>query len=489
MTSKKTFKFQRTIYSTAEHCCVPLCQASSKYNSLLSFHTFPSDAEIRRKWLVAIRRDKFTVTPHTRVCSRHFNKDDVREPLSETGRRLLNKGAVPALFEWNNFTLPTSRPGVWERRERPPPMTEDDGDAGEKADIPMDHDYASASDPAVVDLALDDNMSLRDEILKLREHVEKLTMNQRFGIHRFAASDKDIRFFTRFASYDLLMRFWALIEPSLPNMVSVTQAQRGTFTEPSSTVTRFLQPMDEMFMFLNYLALGSKQRDLADRYGVHQSTVSRIITTWSNFLYTVLGSVRIWIPEEKIRAHLPAEFKDYADTTVILDCTELRCQCPSSPLLQSEMFSAYKSHCTLKGLLGVAPHGAVTFISQLYAGSISDKQITRESGILSLLRPGMAIMVDRGFLVDDLVPCKIYRPAFLSGRSQMSACEVRETQAIARLRVHVERLIRRVKEHKFFDTEIPLRLFGNINQLYTVACLLTNYENGPLVKAWAKKPE
>ncbi|XP_042618956.1 uncharacterized protein LOC109078173 [Cyprinus carpio] len=188
----------------------------------------------------------------TRVCSRHFNKEDVREPLSETGRRLLNKGAVPALFEWNNFTLPTSRPGVWERRERPPPMTEDDGDAGEKADIPMDHDYASASDPAVVDLALDDNMSLRDEILKLREHVEKLTMNQRFGIHRFAATDKDIRFFTRFASYDLLMRFWALIEPSLPNMVSVTQAQRGTFTEPSSTVTRFLQPIDEMFMFLNY---------------------------------------------------------------------------------------------------------------------------------------------------------------------------------------------------------------------------------------------
>uniref|UniRef100_A0A8C2ARK3 THAP domain-containing protein 1 n=1 Tax=Cyprinus carpio TaxID=7962 RepID=A0A8C2ARK3_CYPCA len=75
------------------------CRVSCLYNSLLSFHTFPSDAEIRRKWLVAIRRDKFTVTPHTRVCSRHFNKEDVREPLSETGRRLLNKGAVPALFE------------------------------------------------------------------------------------------------------------------------------------------------------------------------------------------------------------------------------------------------------------------------------------------------------------------------------------------------------------------------------------------------------
>ncbi|XP_023685266.2 uncharacterized protein [Paramormyrops kingsleyae] len=351
----------------------------------------------------------------------------------------------------------------------------------------MDHDYALGPDPTVVDLVLEENASLREEVRLLRQQIESLTLTQRFGIHRFAASDKDIRFFTRFASYDLLMRFWALIEPSLPSMVSVRQAQRGTLTE--STTAHSLQPINELFLFLNYLALGSKQQDLADRYRIHQSTVSRIIMSWSNFLYTVLGSVRIRIPQEQIRKNLPADFKDFPDTTVILDCTELRCQCPSSPVLQSEVFSSYKSHCTLKGLIGIVPHGAVTFVSSLYAGSVSDKQITRECGLLTLLKPGMAVMADRGFLIDDMVPCKIYRPAFLSGRSQMSACEVKETQDIARLRVHVERLIRRVKEHKLFDSEIPLRLFGSINQLYTVACLLTNYENGPLVKAWAKKPE
>ena len=199
--------------------------------------------------------------------------------------------------------------------------------------------------------------------------------------------------------------------------------------------------------------------------------------------------MRIWIPQEQIREYLPSDFKDYPDTTVILDCTELRCQCPSSPLLQREVFSSYKSHCTVKGMIGIAPHGAVTLVPAPYAGSISDKQITKESGIVNILKPGMAVMVDRGFLIDDIVPCKVYRPAFLAGRSQMSAVEVGETQAIAHLRVHVERLIRQVKEHKFFDSEIPLRLFGSINQLYTVACLLTNYENGPLVKAWVKKPE
>uniref|UniRef100_A0AAQ6A106 DDE Tnp4 domain-containing protein n=2 Tax=Amphiprion ocellaris TaxID=80972 RepID=A0AAQ6A106_AMPOC len=240
-----------------------------------------------------------------------------------------------------------------------------------------------------------------------------------------------------------------------------------------------------MFLLLNYLALGSKLKDLADRYGIQPSTVSQIITTWSNFLYTVLGSVNIWIQEEKIREHLPAEFEEYADTTVILSCMELRYQRPSSSLLDGEDLSTQStSRCTLKGLFGVAPHGAVTFISQLFAGSVGDDHLIRESGILTLLRPGMGVMVDQGFPVDDLARCKIYMPAFLSLRSRISGRDDRETLA----GVHVEHLIGRVEDHRFFDTEIPLQLLGNINQLYTVACLLTNYENGLLGKADAERP-
>lgn len=137
----------------------------------------------------------------------------------------------------------------------------------------------------------------------------------------------------------------------------------------------------------------------------------------------------------------------------------------------------------------MASHGAVTFISALYAGSVSDKQILKESGIVPFLKPEMAIMVDKGFPVNDFVPCKVYRPPFLYKKIQMPASDVRETQsneAIAKLRVHVERLIRRLKEHKLFDSVIPLSTIGNFNQLYTVACLLLNYESGPLIKAWAK---
>lgn len=94
--------------------------------------------------------------------------------------------------------------------------------------------------------------------------------------------------------------------------------------------------------------------------------------SWANFLYTVLGALGIWLDEETVKAHMLDVFQYYSDTKVILDCTELRCQTPNSLLLQSEVSSTYKSHCTFKGLIGMAPHGAVTFVSSLYEGIISD---------------------------------------------------------------------------------------------------------------------
>ncbi|CAM4607883.1 unnamed protein product [Leuciscus chuanchicus] len=144
-----------------------------------------------------------------------------------------------------------------------------------------------------------------------------------------------------------------------------------------------------------------------------------------------------------VKDSLPHDFDGcYSDTQVVLDCTELWCQTPSSLLLQSEVFSNYKSHCTFKAMVGMSPHGALTFVSALFEGSMSDREVFRQSGITSLLTPDMAIMVDKGFLVDDLVPGPVHRPAFLSKRAQMSEVDVLKTQSIARLRVHIER------EHK-----------------------------------------
>uniref|UniRef100_A0A3B5R2U2 THAP-type domain-containing protein n=1 Tax=Xiphophorus maculatus TaxID=8083 RepID=A0A3B5R2U2_XIPMA len=297
MTARKDkLVFQRQFKQYHKHCCVPRCTASSKYNSRLSFHGFPSDPDLKRRWLVNIRRDNVKLTSHSKVCSLHFPSDQFHQPKTPGGRRMVKTGAVPVLFQWNNFCVQPGRASVWER---------------------MKNDYCSVPEPAGLDM--------------------------------------------------------------------------------------------------------------------------------------------------DIRAQLPEDFKEFPDIQVIVDCTELKCQTPASPLLQSEMFSKYKSHCTMKGLIGMAPHGAVTFVSSLYEGSISDKELFMRSGLANLLTEDMAIMVDKGFLISECVKCKVYSPPFLSKKRLMPAQNVLQTQKIARLRVHVEQVIRRVKENKLFDSVIPLSIVGTIN--------------------------
>ncbi|XP_026030642.1 uncharacterized protein LOC113026275 isoform X1 [Astatotilapia calliptera] len=482
----KTEYFQKQEKKYSEHCCVPLCSASAKFNGILSFHGFPTLSDLRRQWLVNIRRDHFTITSHTRVCCRHFASDQLIEPTTLGGRRRLIKGAVPTLFEWNGYKVEPPRPGVWERTERRPELVPPDDQ--EDHSLTRDHDYCSVPEPSALDISASAAEDLSKDVETLRKEIQELRVQREFGLQRFAGSDTDIRFYTRFPSYDHLMAFWFLIEPCIYKMIRVSRAKSAAnrneeVLTPARTSTRqLLQPIDEFFLFLVFLSVGLKERDLAHRFTIHQSTVSRIIAKWTNFLATVLGSQCIWLTREEVQAYLPEEFKDFSDTQMILDCTELRCQTPSSPLLQSEMYSSYKSHCTMKALVGIAPHGPVTFISNLYAGSVSDKELFKQSGIAEKLTEDMAVMVDKGFLITDCCKCKVYCPPFLSKQKQMPAYQVKETQAIARLRVHVERVIMRIKQNKLFDSIITMSHVYNINQLFAVACMLSNYQNTALVK-------
>ena len=43
---------------------------------------------------------------------------------------------------------------------------------------------------------------------------------------------------------------------------------------------------------------------------------------------------------------------------------------PSNPLAQQLTFSNYNNHNTAKALVGIAPSGAICFISDLYGGNI-----------------------------------------------------------------------------------------------------------------------
>ena len=101
---------------------------------------------------------------------------------------------------------------------------------------------------------------------------------------------------------------------------------------------------------------------------------------------------------------------------------------------------------TYKGLVNIAPSGKITFISELYDGSISDVEIVQRYGILEkdLKDESDSLMADKGFTVENLLKplgVSLNIPAFLHEREQVTNEEVTESQTIASVWIHVEQAI------------------------------------------------
>ena len=83
------------------YCCVPQC------NGLGGF-IFPKDNELRKKWLIAIKREDYNKclwrpSEHSVVCHRHFKATDFVEPKVKYGnkrRKVLHQNAVPSKFSF-----------------------------------------------------------------------------------------------------------------------------------------------------------------------------------------------------------------------------------------------------------------------------------------------------------------------------------------------------------------------------------------------------
>lgn len=323
------------------------------------------------------------------------------------------------------------------------------------------------------------------EKLKEAEEENAVLVGRQFSLDKIKNDSSAILFYTGFPSYDALIAFFNYIKPKITkmqywkgeNLLKESQPYQSDENKKKPGPSRKLAPLDEFLLVLMRLKAGLFVQDLADRFGISISSISRICITWVNFLYYELKDLFPFPSQELVRKNMPREFAQYPTTRIILDCTELFIQRPSAMLAQSETWSDYKHHNTWKLLVGVTPNGQVTFLSDLWGGRVSDKQITRESGICDLLEAGDNVMVDRGFDIGNIVPegVSVNMPPFLSGREQMTAAETEETMSIASVRIHVERAIGRIKTYHILDGTLPNTLSPYATQIATVCGLLTNF--------------
>ena len=183
-----------------------------------------------------------------------------------------------------------------------------------------------------------------------------------------------------------------------------------------------LSLFDQLYLVLQKLRVGTLNQVLADTFNISQTTVSRVFISRINFLYFMLGSTCIWPSREKIQKNMPSCFKSmYPDCRGIIYASEIQVQAPSRLVLNTEMYSSYKSHTTFKGNVVISPSGEIIHISSLFEGLISDKELVRQSGLLS----------DYGCAIQDLLTplgCSVVMPSVLSSKQQFSKGELQDSK-------------------------------------------------------------
>ena len=189
---------------------------------------------------------------------------------------------------------------------------------------------------------------------------------------RFQHNKVHFKFYTGFESYEMFKVVLEYLKPAANSLIYWGSSSKVENTQSNTGKrgrSRLTTPEEEFFMTLTRLRCAFPIEDLGIRFNMSTSNISRILVTWIDFLHTRLRILPIWASKKTVIDTMPKCFKElYPATRIIIDCTEIFTEMPpTSYRSQSATFSSYKHHNTAKGLVGIAPSGAVTFVSDLYA--------------------------------------------------------------------------------------------------------------------------
>jgi len=460
---------------------------------LFTFPTVKRDAEARRRWLTAINRADPRKTyallepgKSARVCSVHFvdscptaahpdpelqlgASKDAKEQKVRVGHKI-RAGAVPST----------------------------------SVDLQEDHDQdgqsagQDSSQYCTVDVAMVLSLTLllvlvyartlwvkccalKQENCKLRAQLAAI--QKKSCMSSLLKTDSDVKFYTGIenkstftALHDFLSSFVRRRWRGAKYMYSAIRRKFRRSPQkfgPNSKLTS----SQEFLLTLMKLRLGLLNRDLAARFGVSSALCSKIVHTWLHTMYKILQNLVLWPSKEQIIATKPSRYRNLPDLRAIIDCSEVFIETPKDPFLQCATYSDYKHHNTLKFLIAVAPNSAITFISKCYAGRASDKAVTVHSKFLDKLDMHDMIQADKGFNIRDECAARLvtlHIPPGKRGAVQLSTSAVSKTKRIANLRILVEQVIRRLKTFRILQTEIPITLVPNVDEIVTVCAALCN---------------
>ena len=287
--------------------------------------------------------------------------------------------------------------------------------------------------------------------------------------------DYATKFYTGLTSWKLFEYVLHFLAKSSPCLVRIHSRSK-------------LLPSECLLLVLMRLRLNLQIEDLSYRFGVAPSTVTEVFDKWIRTMDTCLKFLIMWPSRESVYSNMPQIFRDlYPRTRCIIDCSEIYVVRPYTHLARAQTYSSYKKHNTINFLIGITPNGAISFLSRCWGGRATDKHITHHSGFLEKVEYGDSILADRGFdIADDLAVhgARLQIPSFMRGKQQLSMHDVEVSKKLAKVRIHVERVLGLLKnKYKILQGTLPIQVlkhkhdtreYANIDRILTVCAALIN---------------
>ena len=140
----------------------------------------------------------------------------------------------------------------------------------------------------------------------------------------------------------------------------------------------------------------------------------------------------------------------------------------------------YKHNNTSKYLIGITPAGAISFLFLGWGGRVSDKQITKKSDFFNKVSMVDSILGDRRFNIKEelsALGATLKIPIFRKGKKQLSGGEVDTSKQLSSVRIHMKRVIGRIKKFRLLQTTLPLTQVDLLDHIMVTVCGLVNINN------------
>lgn len=429
-------------------------------------------------------KDGFQVTKNTKCCSNHFRTEDITRVPGGT-RWSLKNGAKPIKV----FSTPPKKRKQPATRHpidiKPKKLCDNITCVNNNEEFYQPKSLVNISIAAVHQahlLIIEENKKLKAKVKSLEDNLkatESTLKNRTFGTHIIKDNNDLCRHYTSMPDYTRVSICLDYLDVGKNGENIIMKGASGS----GNGRPRTIGVEDQFLMILLKLRRGFSNAHCGFLFNCSETTASRIINSWLNFMFLRFTVLPIWSSREEVDASMPASFKAaFPKTRAIVDCTEIFVESPESLYHRTLSYSDYKHHNTYKAFIAITPAGSLSYVSELFPGSVSDREIVERCGFLrpELWEKGDVVMGDKGFNIRDLLDplgVTLNTPYFLEDKTQFSTQQVCYNQSISSLRIHVERYINRIKNFAIFDRPIPVTMHGSANQIFTVCSFLAMFQD------------